>query len=68
LIDELQEVLSRIHFIEREVKHNGLSLESFKNCAERVERGLARGNTRMIKMAEQIMNHLSGEIKKLPSS
>jgi hypothetical protein len=67
LIDELQEVLSCVHFIEREVKQNGLSVKSFNNCMERVKRGLSRGNARMVKMAGQVVDHLNNEVKKLPS-
>jgi hypothetical protein len=66
-IAELKSVLSCINFIGREVKQNGLSLKSMKNCMTCVRWGLFCGNERMIKIAEQIIEYLRNEIKKLPS-
>jgi len=67
-IDELRTVLSCINSIEYEIKHNGLSHKSVKNCRKYIERDLCLANQRMIRMAEQIIDYLKDEVKKLPSS
>jgi hypothetical protein len=67
LIDELRDVVSCVRSIEHQIKHNGLSHRSMKNCINLVKRDLSFGNERMIKIAEQIVDWLSVEIRKLPS-
>ena len=67
-IDELRTVLFCINSIECEIKHNGLSHKSVKNCRKYIERDLCLANQRMIRIAEQIVDYLKDEIKKLPSS
>jgi hypothetical protein len=67
-IDELRTVLSCINAMEREFKHEGLSHQSVKNCKALMKSTLFIGNERMIKMAEQIVDYLNREVKKLPDA
>jgi hypothetical protein len=68
LIEELRTVLTCINSIEHEVKHNGLSLKTLKNCIKIMKPTLFIGNERMTKISEQILNHFRDEVRKLPSS
>jgi hypothetical protein len=66
-INELRTVLSCINSVEYEIKHNGLSFKSVKNCMKYIERDLV-GNKRVTRIAEQMVDYLKAETKKLPSS
>ena len=67
-IEELHDVLSCINSIEHEIKHKGLSYTTLMNCMGYVKKNLYQGNERMIKIAEQIVQYIRGEFKKIPST
>jgi hypothetical protein len=67
-INELRAVLSCINSIEYEIKHNGLSFKSAKNCMKYIERDLLSENKRLTRIAKQIVDYLKEEIKKMPSA
>jgi hypothetical protein len=67
LIEELRTVLTCINSIEHEIKHNGLSHETFKKCINFMKPDLFFGNERMLQIAGQIVGWLREEIRKLPS-
>jgi hypothetical protein len=67
LIEELRTVLTCVNYIEHEIKHNGLSHRSLKNCVDFMKQDLFFGNERMLQIAEQMVGWLREEIRKLPS-
>ena len=67
LIEELRTVLTCINSIEYEIKHNGLSHQTLKNCINFMKSDLFFGNERMLQIAGQILGWLREEIRKLPS-
>ena len=67
-INELQNVLSCVHAIEQEIKQNGLSHQSSKNCMEYIKRHLSTGSKRVLKIAELFAEYLNEETKKLSSA
>lgn len=67
LIDELWEVMRCVEGIESICKHEGLSRASLPQCQLQIRRNLIPGNTRMRKLADEILGFLKTETEKLPS-
>lgn len=61
LIEELKETVSYIHSIEKEMKHNGLSKKTIATCKRQVSVTFMRGNDRMRKVGQQIIDYLAQE-------
>jgi hypothetical protein len=62
LIEELDEVMACIRFIETECKSHGLSKKTTARCMERVGGTLMTGNERMRNLGLRIRNFLSHEV------
>ena len=58
-INELRTILSCINSIEYEIKQNGLSLKSVKNCMKYIERDLVSENKRITRIREKSQTVLS---------
>jgi len=65
LIEELNEVVGCIEKIEYICKQNGLSKKSICECQRIMELSLFKGNSRMIRLAEEINTFLKQESKLL---
>lgn len=61
LIDELSAVMECINYIERQCKHNGLSVETIKECLKNIRNTLFKGNFRMRTLGEAICCFLKEE-------
>ena len=61
LIEELKEMVSYIHDVETEMKHNGLSKETIAICRRHISTTAMRGNDRMRKVGQQILGYLAEE-------
>ncbi len=66
-IEELWEVMGCVKSIEHICKHQGLSKESTLKCQSEIKRTLAIGNSRMIKLAQYILQFLKAEVAMLDS-
>ena len=60
-IDEMKEMISNIQYIETEMKHHGLSKKTIEQCQKYVYRTIMRGNERMRKVGQQILDYLTEE-------
>lgn len=67
LIDELWEVMRCLESIESICKHKGLSKRSLLECQSQIRKNLITGNSRMRKLADEILYFLETEVKKLSS-
>lgn len=67
LIEELKDMVSYIHSIEMEMKHNGLSKKTIATCKRYVSVTFMRGNDRMRKVGQQILDYLTQEERLLKS-
>lgn len=67
LIGELSEVRQCVNKIESLCKNKGLSKQTVKECRQEINRHLFNGNSRMIKLGEEIYNFLTEEVKIVPS-
>lgn len=63
LIEELNEVVKCIEEIEYICKQDGLSVKSMRECYRVIQTSLFKGNSRMIKLAEDISAFLMEETK-----
>lgn len=64
-IDEIRDVVSCVHFIEKEAKNNGLSKNTIAICKKHVNATIMCGNDRMRKVANYFLSYLSEEDKLL---
>lgn len=60
-IEEMKEMVSCIQFIETEMKYHGLSKKTISICKRHVSVSIMRGNERMRKVGQQILDYLSEE-------
>lgn len=60
-IEELKEMVSCVHTIESEMKHNGLSKKTIAICKKHVAVTVMRGNDRMREVGQQILDYLMEE-------
>ena len=60
-IEEMKEMVSYIQFIETEMKHHGLSKKTISVCRKHVSATIMRGNERMRKVGQQILDYLQEE-------
>ncbi len=67
LIEELWEVMGCVERIEHICKYQGLSKDSALQCQSQIKRTLAIGNSRMIKLAQYILQFLNAEVALLES-
>lgn len=61
LINELRDMVSHIHAIEKEMKSNGLSRKTIDSCRRRVQTRIMSGNDRMKQVGRQILDYLTEE-------
>lgn len=61
LIEELQELMSCVRFIEKKYKWEGLSLETTAECREKINSMLMRGNERMRRLGSAVDGFLCKE-------
>lgn len=61
LSEELNEMVSAIHFIETEMKQHGLSHETNSKCRSHVCKTIMPGNDRMRRVGFQILEYLENE-------
>lgn len=62
LIKELDEVMSCINCIEKEIKTNGISRESVAKCKSLVSNGILLGKSRQKEVATSILEYLDNEV------
>jgi hypothetical protein len=67
LINELDEVMECVKGIEHICKHQGLSRKSIRLCRSLIKRTIARGNSRMVKLAQDIIAFLNTQDAMLES-
>ena len=67
LIEELEQVTNCVQSIEKTCKHQGLSIASFAQCRQHIERHLFSGNERMSKLADNMLCFLRSEVALLES-
>ena len=60
-VDEMKEMVSCIHFIETQMKHNGLSKKTIAVCRKQVCVTIMCGNDRMRKVGRLILDYLAEE-------
>lgn len=60
-VEEMKEMVSCIHFIETQMKHNGLSKKTIAVCRRHVCRTVMCGNGRMRRVGQQILDYLAEE-------
>jgi len=64
-IYEMKEMTSYIHYIEAEMKSNGLSKKTISICKKYVSTTIMRGNERMRRVGQQILGYLEEEYLQL---
>lgn len=67
-IEEMKEMLSCIHFIESRMKNQGLSKQTIAICKQRICITIMRGNERMRRVGELILDYLAKEERVLKES
>ena len=60
-IEEMKDIVSCIHFIEAEMKYNGLSKDTISVCRKHVYKTAMCGGDRMRKVGQYILNYLAEE-------
>ncbi|MBQ9665982.1 MAG: hypothetical protein IJV33_05895 [Bacteroidaceae bacterium] len=60
-VEEMKEMVSCIHFIEAQMKHNGLSKKTIAVCRRHVCATVMCGNDRMRQVGRQILDYLTEE-------
>lgn len=65
-IEELQDTLTCINAIQKEVKAKGLSRKTYQTSMAHIKKSLSPGNERMIRLAQSIVDYLNVEISKMP--
>lgn len=60
-IEEMKDMVSYIHYIEKAMKHNGLSKKTIAACRRHTCVTFMRGNDRMRKVGQQILDYLMQE-------
>jgi hypothetical protein len=60
-VGEMKDMVSCIHFIETQMKHNGLSKKSIAVCRKHICGTVMCGNDRMRKVGQQILDYLAEE-------
>ena len=60
-IEEMKNMISCIHYIESQMKHQGLSRDTITVCKRHVCISIMRGNDRMRRVGQQIMDYLAEE-------
>ena len=60
-VDEMKEMVSCIHFIEMQMKHNGLSKKTIAACRRHVCATVMCGNDRMRRVGQQVLDYLAEE-------
>lgn len=61
LVDELNEMVSAVHFVEAEMKLHGLSNKTIEKCRHFICKTVMQGNDRMRRVGFQILDYLAGE-------
>ena len=61
LIEELNEMVSCIHYVETEMKYHGLSKRTITDCKRHICATVMQGNERMRKTGQQILDYLAEE-------
>lgn len=64
-INEMRDVVSCVHFIEKEMKYKGLSKNTITKCRMHINETVMRGNERMRKVGTYFLSYLSEEDKLL---
>ena len=60
-IDEMQDIVSCVHFIEKEMKYNGLSKNTIAKCRMHINATIMCGNERMRRVGTYFLSYLSEE-------
>ena len=60
-IDEMQNIISCVHFIEKEMKYNGLSKNTIAKCRMHINATIMCGNERMRRVGTCFLSYLSEE-------